>query len=215
MSDLEVKATERTELGKNASRRIRRSGKIPVVVYGRGIDSVSLTLDPRDLLHVLHSEHGRNTIFRVNYGEISQEVLIRDIQLDPVRGNLMHADLQKVAMDQAMTFEVPIELIGSSPGVELGGQLEAVTREVEIECLPGDVPETIEVDISKLEIGDNIRVADLQIDSAKITMLTDENVVLVAVVPPAAEEEEEVEEVSEPEVIQKGKVEDGAAGESD
>ena len=217
MPEIQVKAEERTVLGKNSSRRLRRAGKIPVVFYGRGIDSVSLTLDPRDLMHVLKSEHGQNTIFQVLYGKSSQDVLIRDIQLDPVKGTLMHADLQRVAMDQTMTFAVPVELTGESPGIELGGQLELVSREVEVECLPGDVPESMVVDISQLEIGDNLRVADLQVGSSKVTVITDSDVVLLAVVPPVAEEEEEeVEEeeleVEGPEVIQKGKADDDEPG---
>ncbi len=218
MPEIQVKAEERTELGKNSSRRLRRAGKIPIVVYDRGLDSISLTVDPRDLIHVLKSEHGQNTIFKVSYGKSTQDVLIRDIQLDPVRGTLMHADLQKVAMDQIMTFGVPVELTGESPGIELGGQLEFVSREVEVECLPGDVPESLVVDISQLEIGDNLRVADLQVDPSKITVLTDAGVVLLAVVPPVAEEEEEEEEeieIDEPEVIQKGKADDDEAGEDE
>ncbi len=217
MPEIQVKAEERTELGKNSSRRLRRAGKIPIVVYDRGLDSISLTVDPRDLIHVLKSEHGQNTIFKVSYGKSTQDVLIRDIQLDPVRGTLMHADLQKVAMDQIMTFGVPVELTGESPGIELGGQLEFVSREVEVECLPGDVPESLVVDISQLEIGDNLRVADLQVDPSKITVLTDAGVVLLAVVPPVAEEEEEEEEIEidEPEVIQKGKADDDEAGEDE
>ena len=218
MPEIQVKAEERTALGKNSSRRLRRAGKIPVVVYGRDRDSVSLTLDPRDLIHVLKSEHGQNTIFQVRYGKSSQDVLIRDIQLDPVKGTLMHADLQIVAMDQAMTFAVPVELTGESPGIALGGQLELVSREVEVECLPGDVPEAMVVDISELEIGDNLRVADLQVGSSKVTVITDSDVVLLAVVPPVEEEEEEEEELEEelevegPEVIQKGKADDDEPG---
>ncbi len=220
MPEIQVKADERTELGKNSSRRLRRAGKIPIVVYDRGLDSISLTVDPRDLIHVLKAEHGQNTIFKVSYGKSTQDVLIRDIQLDPVRGTLMHADLQKVAMDQIMTFGVPVELTGESPGIELGGQLEFVSREVEVECLPGDVPESLVVDISQLEIGDNLRVADLQVDPSKITVLTDAGVVLLAVVPPVAEEEEEEEEeeeieIDEPAVIQKGKADDDEAGEDE
>lgn len=209
MSDLQVKAETRTELGKNSSRRLRRAGMIPVVIYGRNMNSVALSVDPRDLIHVLESEHGQNTIFKINYGKNAEDVLIRDIQIDPVRGTLMHADLQKVAMDQTMVFEIPIVTVGLAPGVEQGGVLDQVLREIEVECLPGDVPEEFKIDVSQLEIGDALRVVDLKEIPESIEILTEKEVVLVAVSAPTIEEEEvEEEEVEEPELIPRGKTEE-------
>ncbi len=211
MKDLTIQADQRTQLGKNANRRLRTAGKIPGVVYGHDFEPVSVTVDPKDIHRILYSESGRNTIFKLQLPDVVKDVLIRDYQLDPVKGNLLHADFQTVAMDEMMEFEVPIEVVGSSVGVRNGGILDIVLREIEVECLPADVPDNIEIDVSALEIGDMVRVEDLKIDTSKITVLSEPELVVLNVAPPAVEEEpEEVEEaVAEPEVIKKGKTEEG------
>ena len=217
MGDIRVQAERREELGKNANRRLRARGRIPGVMYGRGLDAVAVSVDPEDLDRILHSETGHNTIFKIDVDGTENEVLIKDYQLDPVLGELVHADFQAVSMDRKMTFEVRVQPDGSAPGVTAGGILEMVLREIQVECLPGDVPDHFLVDVSALEIGDTVRVSDLDIATSKVPLLSESDLVVITVVPPqkAAEPEEvevEVEEgEEEPEVIGKGKEEAAAA----
>ncbi len=215
MKDLVIQAEQRNLLGKNANRRLRTTGKIPAVVYGHGFEAVSVAVDPKDIHRILHSESGHNTIFKLQLPDATKDVLIRDYQLDPVKGHLLHADFQTVAMDEVMVFEVPIEAVGNSIGVKNGGILDIVLREIELECLPSDVPDSLEVDVTALDIGDVVRVEDLQFDSSKITLLSEPDLVVLNIASPAVEEEEEEAEevVAEPEVIKKGKVEE--AGEKE
>ncbi len=211
MDNVVVEAETRQQLGKNASRRLRAAGKIPGTLYGPAIEAVSITVDPRVLHRILHSESGQNTIFKLQVDQQQQDVLIRDFQLDPVRGDLLHADFLTVAMDELMTFEIPVELVGQAEGVKAGGVMDRPLQEVEVECLPGDVPDNFEVDVSALEIGDMIRVEDIRVDTDKIKVLSEPDLVVATVVPPRVEVEE-VEEVAEeeaePEVIGKGKDEE-------
>lgn len=211
MKDLMVQAEQRELLGKNACRRLRAEGKIPGVVYGQDFQPVAVTVNPKDIQHILRSESGHNTIFKLEFNKVSKDVLIRDYQLDPVKGHLLHADFLTVDMHEAMTFEVPLEPVGNAPGVKNGGILDQVLREIEIECLPGEVPDNIEVDVSALEIGDILRVEDLKLDASKLTLLSEPDLVVLTISPPTIEEEEveEVEEEeAEPEVIKKGKAEE-------
>lgn len=210
MQNFTVEASPRSQVGKNANRRLRSSGKIPAVIYGRTTEAVALSVDPKDLLKILYSDTGQNTIFKLNFGTDSKDVMIRDFQLDPIRGELLHADFFALAMDEVMAFEVPVEVVGTAVGIAKGGILDHVHRSVEVECLPADVPGHIEIDVTQLDIGDLIRVEDLKVDTSKITILTEADEVLVTVVPPKAvteAPEEAGEEISEPEVIGKGKAE--------
>ena len=152
----------------------------------------------------------------------SKDVLIRDYQVDPVKEDFLHADFQTVIMDQLMTFQVPVEAVGTAEGVRLyGGVLDTVLREIELECLPTDLPDNIRVDVDQLGVGDSLRVRDVEFDESKIQILSDPEQVVFNVIPPVAEEEEEEEEVEEaaveeegePEVIKKGKAEEDEAGE--
>jgi large subunit ribosomal protein L25 len=218
MADLVVQTETRTELGKNANRRLRATGRIPCVVYGSNLETTHITVDPADVIRILQSESGHNTIFKLKVEEQLSDVLIRDLQLDPLKGTLIHADFQTVAMDEVMVFQVPIEVQGTAVGVKNeGGILDVVMREIDLECLPRDVPDSIPVDISELEIGDAVRVSELVVNE-KVTILSDTELVVVHVVPPRVEveeevvEEEELEEGVEPEVIKKGKVEEEAEG---
>lgn len=212
MANLMIQAEPRSELGKNANRRLRARGKIPAVIYGPGFDATSISVDPDEVDRILQSETGHNTIFELEIGGNSRQVLIKDYQLHPVTDQLMHADFQAIAMDQLMEFEVRIEIAGVPKGVRnTGGVLDMVLREIKLECLPIDVPDRIRIDVTELEIGDAIRVADLQVDTSKVTVLSEPDLVLVTVVPPHVEKEPEVvvvEPVVEPEVIRKGKVEE-------
>jgi large subunit ribosomal protein L25 len=212
MQDVKVQAEAREEFGKNASRRLRKKGRIPGVLYGRGMEAMALSVDPKDVVRILTSDTGRNTIFKLTVGSDSRDVLIRDYQLDPLKGNLIHADFHAIAMDEVMVFEVPIELVGVSKGVkEEGGVLDFVLRQVEVECLPADVPDHIRVEVESMEIGDAVRVGNLQVDSSKIKVLSDPDLVVITLVPPHVEKEPEVtleETEAEPEVIRRGKGEE-------
>jgi large subunit ribosomal protein L25 len=169
---------------------------------------------PEDVQAILHSESGRNTIFNISVdGSEQNNAMVKDYQLDPVRGNLIHADFFEIAMDRLLELTVNIEIAGEAEGVKLdGGIMDFVTREIQVECLPSDIPESIRVNVSHLKINDYIRVKNLQTD-AKVRILTDPEVVIVTIVPPVKEEVpvEAAPEAAEPEVIKKGKaVEEGA-----
>ena len=221
MERFTVEASERTPGGKNVARRLRRDGRIPAVFYGKGAAATALAVDPRAILDILHSETGHNTIFTIRQdGQPDANVLIKEYQVDPVRGNLLHVDLLRVAMDVKLKLRVPVEPQGVPEGVKLqGGILDVVTKEIEIECLPADIPDHIKIDVSPLKIGDLIRVRDL-VEDPKVRFLSDGDVVVVTVTAPRLEEAPKPEEAveapaaTEPEVIKKGKAvtEEGAEG---
>jgi large subunit ribosomal protein L25 len=210
-----LEAQPRTAGNKNAARRVRRDGKIPAVVYGAGKDAVSVAVDPRHVLRILHSETGHNTIFDLTLDHDKTKAMIVDWQFEPVKGKLLHVDLKRIAMDQKLAVKVPIELKGEAAGVkQQGGILEQMLREVEVECLPADIPSFIEVDVSELTFGKVLRVADLP-HSGKLKFLTDENQPVAHVTSvkeevaptPEAAAAEAAAAPAEPEVIKKGKQE--------
>ena len=205
MPDFVLTALLREERGKNANRRLRATGQIPAIVYGRAIDPISVAIDPREVFSILHSESGRNTVFKLKINEKQMDVLIRELQVDPIRGHLLHADFQTISMDEKRAFKVPIDPVGEAEGVKAGGILDIVVREIEVECLPTDVPDHIPVNISDVEVGQAIRVRDLEITAEGIEILSDQDLVLLTVVPPKVEveplpEEEVAEEEAEGEV---------------
>jgi large subunit ribosomal protein L25 len=211
-----VVATPREgKFNKNAARRVRVAGKIPAVVYGAGQDSVAVAVDPRVITKILHSDSGHNTIFDLDVtGSSLVKAMIVDWQREPIKGNLLHIDLKRIAMDKAMRVSVPIQLVGVPIGVKTGGGiLEHVMREVEIECLPGDIPSHLDVDVSGLELHGVIHVSDLP-HSGSIKFLGEEDAT-VAHVTVIKEEVAAVEEVAaaptEPEVAKKGKTDAAAA----
>jgi large subunit ribosomal protein L25 len=209
-----VVATPREgRFNKNAARRVRVSGKIPAVVYGAGQDAVAVAVDPRVITKILHSDSGHNTIFDLDVtGAAVVKAMIVDWQHEPIKGALLHIDLKRIAMDKAMRVSVPIQLIGVPVGVKSqGGILEHVLREVEIECLPGDIPSHLDADVSNLELHQAIHVSDLP-HSGSIKFLGDEHAT-VAHVTAMREEEPVAEAVAapvEPEVAKKGKGDEAA-----
>ncbi len=222
-ADKNVEAKPRQGGTKNDARRIRKSGLIPAVLYGAGLDPLTIAVDPKQIRRILASESGHNTIFDLAAGGDSGKAMIVDWQYEPIKGALLHVDLKRIAMDKLLRVSVPITLKGEAPGVKLqGGILEQMVREVEIECLPADIPSQIVGDVSKLEFGQTIRVADL-VKVDKVKFLTDENqavahVTAVKEVVEAAPVEgaEAAATTAEPEVIKKGKQEtegEAAAGE--
>jgi large subunit ribosomal protein L25 len=217
-----VVATPREgRFNKNAARRVRVTGKIPAVVYGAGQDSIAVTVDPKVIIKILHSDSGHNTIFDLDVtGTTVVKAMIVDWQHEPIKGALLHIDLKRIAMDKAMRVSVPIQLIGVPVGVKAqGGILEHVLREVEIECLPTDIPSHLDVDVSALEINGSIHVSDLP-HSGSIKFLDDEGLT-VAHVTAIREEVPEPEAVdaaaaaAEPEVAKKGKGDADAAPAAD
>jgi large subunit ribosomal protein L25 len=212
MAQFVLEAQQRTPGGKNANRRMRKEGQMPAVIYGSGNEAVPLSVDPSILSDILHSDSGHNTIFALNVdGKKSADVMVKDYQLDPVKGNLIHADFIKIAMDRLLQLSVDVEPVGEAAGVKNeGGIMDVVSRSIEVECLPADIPESIVVDVTALNINEYIRVKDLTQDP-KVKILTDPDVVVVTVIPPVKEEEvpvEEPEEGAEPELIKRGKTEE-------
>jgi large subunit ribosomal protein L25 len=223
-----LEANPRDAGTKNQARRVRREGKIPAVVYGAGKDAMSVSVDPRHVLRILRSESGHNTIFdlAVSGGENTQaetaKAMIVDWQYEPIKGHLLHIDLKRIAMDKALRVSVPIMLQGMAAGVKTeGGILEQMLREVEIACLPGDIPSHIDVDISHLTFGKVLRVSDLP-HSEKLKFLTDANQPVAhvtsvkeeVVAAPEAVAAEAGAAPAEPEVIKKGKAETEEEGEA-
>ena len=215
MDQITVEAKPRDDRGKNAARRLRRQGHVPAVLYGGDGKSVTLAVNTKQLAAIMRSQSGHNTIFRVKLPTGEQPAMLKDWQVDPLLGTLLHVDLLRVAMDVRMRVMVPVHTFGEAQGVKLqGGIFEMVTREVEVECLPSDIPGEIRVDVSELMIGKQLRVGDLPIDAAKIKLVTDPQRVVAHVVARRAEEEKPAEAVAaeaaapaEPEVIKKGKKE--------
>src|SRR5580700_6473498 len=216
-----LEAQPRTPGNKNEARRVRRDGKIPAVVYGAGKDALSVSVDPRQVTRILNSETGHNTIFDLTLDGSKTKAMIVDWQYEPIKGKLLHIDVKRIAMDKKLAVKVPIFLKGEATGVkQQGGILEQMLREVEVECLPQDIPSHIDADVSELVFGKVLRVADLP-HNDKVKFLTDENQPVahvtsvkeeVAPTPEAAAAEAAAP--AEPEVIKKGKQEteeEGAA----
>jgi large subunit ribosomal protein L25 len=214
-------AVKRDGRGKNEARRLRASGRIPGVVYGaRKGDSapegVPVAVDPKALLRILHSDSGANTLIKLkvdNGGE--SQVMVKEYQLDPITHQLLHADFYQLAMDRAITVTVPVVVRGEPKGVkQQGGLLDFVTREVQVLCLPADIPEHIDLDVSELMLHQAIRLRDLP-ENPKWKPVTDPDTMLVHVIMPKAEESKETAAAegvtaaapAEPEVIKKGKTE--------
>jgi large subunit ribosomal protein L25 len=217
-----LEAQPRVSGNKNDARRVRKGGKIPAVVYGAGKNAVPVSVDPRQVSRILHSASGHNTIFDLAVDGDRTKAMIVDWQYEPIKGALLHIDLKRIAMDQKLTVMVPIVLKGEATGVkQQGGILEQVTREVEIECLPADIPSQIEADVTELVFGKVMRVSDLP-HSEKLRFLTDANQPVAHVISVKEEVAPTAEAVAteaaaapaEPEVIKKGKQEaEGEGGE--
>ncbi len=210
-----IKAEKRHTGGKNAARRIRREGNVPAILYGPKVESIPLVLSKRDIFNILKSETGENTIFQVAFEKDKPEVMIKNHQKDVTSDEILHVDLFRISMDKEIRVTVPIVLTGDAVGVKAeGGFVEFATRELEVECLPRDIPEHIEVDISELHLNQSIRVEEL-VQAEGVKVLSDPSAMIVLIEAPAVEEEvEEVPEEEEimaegeqPEVIKKEKVE--------
>jgi len=214
--DATLKAEKREGRGKNEARRLRASGRIPAVLYGaeKG-NAVEIAVDPKNLLRILHSEAGVNTLIGLQLDGGDTRVLVKEYQLDPIDHKLLHADFYQVAMDKTITVTVPVVLKGEPKGVkQQGGIVDFVHRDIEIEVLPADIPENITIDISELMLHEGVRVRDVRTEGTKWKPTSDADMMVVHVVPMRAEEvvaEPEAAVVAaapaEPEVIKKGKTE--------
>ena len=214
--DATLQAVKREGRGKNEARRLRASGQIPAVVYGaeKG-KAVEIAVDPKTLLRILHSESGVNTLIGLQVDGGDTRVLVKEYQLDPIDHKLLHVDFYQVAMDKTLTVTVPIVLKGEARGVkQQGGIVDFVHREIEIEVLPGDIPENITVDVSELMLHEGVRVRDLKTEGAKWTAVSEPDMMIVHVVALKIEEEPVAADAAaaavpaapaEPEVIKKGK----------
>ena len=209
-----LQADKREGRGKNEARRLRASGRIPAVLYGAEKNkAVEIAVDPKALLRILHSESGVNTLIGLQLDGADTQVLVKEYQLDPIGHKLLHADFYQVAMDRMLTVTVPVVLKGEARGVkQQGGIVDFLSREIEIECLPGDIPEHVAVDISELMLNQGLRVRDLQLEGARWKPVSEPDTMIVHVVALKAEEVPAAAEAApaapaEPEVIKKGKTE--------
>jgi large subunit ribosomal protein L25 len=224
MEAFTVEAQVREGRGKGPARRTRQTGSVPAVLYGSKKDPISLTVNAKQVARILRSETGHNTIFTVNVANGGAEkAMVKDWQVDPVSGNLLHVDLFRIDVNVRMRVKIPVHTFGEPMGVKVqGGVFEVVAREVEIECLPGDIPEEFRVDVSEMAIGKQLRAGELPFDHAKIKLITDSVQVLAHVVVLKKEEEPAADAAvaadaapAEPEVMKKGKKEEeGAEGEA-
>lgn len=212
---VEAQTRPDTSRGKNEARRLRAQGRIPGVVYGAKKNTVAVSLDPKQISRILHSKSGHNTIFDLHVGSENAKVMIVDWQYDPMLGKLLHIDMKRIAMDEQIRVKVPIHLVGEAEGVKTqGGILDQVLREVEVECLPGDIPTHLDADVTALVFGTVLRVSDLP-RNTKVKYLTDEEQTVAHItsvkeeVAPTAEAVAEAAAAApaEPEVIKKGKQE--------
>jgi len=210
-----VEAAPRNSRGKNEARRLRVTGNVPAVLYGAKGDALTLSVNAKQVGQILRSASGHNTLFQVAISGKEQPAILKDWQVDPVTGKLLHVDLLRVAMDVRMRVKVPVHTFGEASGVkQQGGVFETVTREVEIECLPGEIPTEFKLDVSHLMIGMHLRAGDIVIDPNKMKLVTDPERVIAHVVALKAEEEKPAEvpvegaAPAEPEVIKKGKKEE-------
>ncbi len=217
-----LEAVKRDQFGKNASRRLRRDKKVPAIYYGGGADEAGrplatpVTVDPKEFMRILHSDSGANTLITLKLaGQPDERVMVKEFQLDPVTHEPLHADLYRIALDKRLTVTVPVVLRGEAPGVKVqGGVVDFVHREIDVECLPTEIPEHIEVDISGLMLGQGVRLREIA-ETARWVAKTDIDVMLVHIVAvkvvaeptPAEATETTAATAAEPEVIKKGKTE--------
>jgi large subunit ribosomal protein L25 len=182
---------KRNGVGKGAARKIRMEGFIPAVLYGREMGPISLTVNPIDLKKALSTEARENTLLELHVKgdaeEITKIALLRDVQYDNLTSRPIHFDFQEILMKEFITVKVPVEIVGKSPGIQEGGILEEILREIEVECLPTSIPNVIEIDVSQLGIGDSIHIGDVTLPEG-VTVLHDQDETIITILSPAMEE---------------------------
>ena len=219
VKDIVVPAEVRASRGKNEAHRTRRAGQIPAVLYGSHKDPVAVSVDPREINKIIHSSTGYNTIFKLQLSGETTPVMVVDRQVDPIRGTLLHADFKRIDLAKRIRVSIPVSTTGEAKGVKVqGGLLEVITRAVEIECLPDDIPEKFVVDVTELMIGQAKRASDIAL-SGSMKLVSAPDAVIAHIVALRAEETPAAAEgaapaagaAAEPEVIKKGKKEEEAA----
>ena len=207
---IKLSATSRTEKGKGVAKRLRSEGKLPAVVYGHKTDPIALTIDSKQLLKLIVEGKSEHKLFGLsiegNGKPIEKIVMIKELQIHPLKRHFLHVDFFEVAMDEELTLSLAIKLLGEAPGVEMGGILQQVRREIEIKCLPSQIPDTVEIDVSALNIGDSVHLNDIQLPEG-IKVLDDADLTIATVLAPVVEKEVEPEEVE-------GELEEEAAAEA-
>lgn len=211
MAEISIHAQQREATGKEAAKRLRNAGLAPVIVYKKGKIGVNLAIKSVDLIHALHTSAGENVIIKLEYEKDGKKthktVIIKEMQHHPIRGNIIHIDFSEISLTQSIQVKVPIHPVGEAVGVKRdGGILEHVLWELDIECLPTQIPEKIDVNVDELEIGNSIHVKDLKVDNDIKILADPEEVVMIVEHPkieeePIAEEEVTEEGAQEPEVI--------------
>ncbi len=193
-----LSAEIREGVGKGRVKKLRAEGLIPAIFYSPKSQSIPLIINGKEFVKTLQTEAGENVLIDLNIQRGDQTdrkvVMVKEIQVDPLQGTTLHTDFYEVAMDEVVTVEVPIHLVGKPEGIKMGGILEQVRRAIQVQCLPGDIPKDIDVDVSALKIGDSIHVQDIKVEKGKI--LSDTNFTIATVVPPAVEEKKVEEEVA-------------------
>jgi large subunit ribosomal protein L25 len=203
-----LKAEIREGVGKEKASKLRLKGLIPAIFYGPRTQTIPLVIDSKELAKALQTEAGENVLIDLDILKGAQSdrkvVMVKDIQVDPLKRVTLHTDFYEVAMDEMVTVEVPVHLVGKPEGTKVGGILEQVRRVIQVQCLPGDIPRSIDIDVSALNIGDSIHVQEISVEKAKI--ISETNFTIATVVPPAVEEK--VAEVAAPEAVEGAEVEE-------
>lgn len=190
--EVTIQAEARPGSGKGVARKLRAVGKVPAILYGRGMDPVAVAVDRMSLMRAFKTEAGRNVLIDLEVEGDTHLTLARELQRDPVRGTILHVDFLKIARDVAIEVDVPIHITGESPGVKEGGVIEHHLWSVRVSCLPGNVPERLDADVSNMVIGDMLRVSDLRVPDGVEVLTSLEEAVLGVVVPQILKVEEEV-----------------------
>jgi large subunit ribosomal protein L25 len=196
----------REGIGKEKAKKLRAKGQIPAIFYGPRSQTIPLVIDSKELSKALQTEAGENVLIDLDIRKGAQSdrkvVMLKDIQIDPLQRITLHTDFYEVAMDEMVTVEVPVHLVGKPEGTKMGGILEQVRRMIEVQCFPGDIPKSVDIDVSFLKIGDSIHIQDIHVEKAKI--LFDTNFTIATVVPPVVEEK--VVEAAAPEAVEGAEV---------
>jgi large subunit ribosomal protein L25 len=210
---MKIKAVKR-ETGKKAAKLVRSENKIPSVLYGSGMETVPLEIDYADFYHYYKESIGHQSFIFLQIGKKEHRCLVRDMQIDPVTREIVHLDFQEVTAGQSLDVEIPVITLGEAPGIKEGGMLDAGIRDLQIRCLPKDLPNAVEIDVSELQIGDSIHIADIQEKYPDIEFLQPSNTTLVSILAPKMEAEEEGEEELEGEEGAEEESEEAAEKES-
>ena len=202
MAQSTLVATKRVRLGKGGSKKVREEGKIPAILYGKGSEPIPLIIDPSELKTALDTDAGINTLLELKIEEEGSETtkltFLRDVQYNHITSMPVHFDFQELRMDKRIRVKVPVRITGRSKGVKEGGLLEEIIRDIEVECLPGDIPNSFDLDVTELDLNHSLHVSDIEVDE-KVEILNDPKSPIVSVIIPKAVEEEveEIEEITE------------------